>query len=272
MLMQCGVYHRDVNGYLNSIDNWERDCSDMHSWGPGIRNVYIFHLVTKGKGYFEMCGKKHTVSKGQVFYICPNETVYYYPDYDDPFSYKWINFCGTEADNLISHTGFTKQFPVSPTFPLEEILALFDGANADTSTFASRIRSNAAVMILFAYFAQNYPSDTLNSDKYDYKSCAVNYISANLHKDTLCVQNIADNVGICRAHLYRIFKKNFGISPMNYIKNTKIESACEILKSTSLPIKYVAYSVGFSDPLYFSLSFKKSIGVSPSQFRKSNKM
>jgi len=261
-----------VKGYLNCINCGEYDCSDMHSWGPGIRNVHIFHLVTKGKGYFEMCSKTYTVSKGQVFYIYPNETVYYYPDYDDPFSYKWINFCGTEVENLIHHTGFTKQSPVSPILPLEEISSLFDDANSGTSTFAQRIRSNAAVMNIFALLVVNYPSDTLNSDKYDYKSCAVDYISANLHKDTLCVQDIADNVGICRAHLYRIFKKSFGVSPVNYIINTRIESACEILKSTGLSIKVVAYSVGFSDPLYFSLSFKKSIGVSPSQFRESNKM
>jgi len=43
--------------------------------------------------------------------------------------------------------------------------------------------------------------------------------------------------------------------------------AKQLLKSTREPVQFIAYSVGFSDPLYFSKAFKKYFGFSPSSFR-----
>ena len=54
-------------------------------WGPGIRDDYIFHFVLSGRGYFEMGGKKHLITKGQSFLIYPGNTVNYYPDKEEPW-------------------------------------------------------------------------------------------------------------------------------------------------------------------------------------------
>jgi AraC-like DNA-binding protein len=58
-----------------------------------------------------------------------------------------------------------------------------------------------------------------------------------------------------------------GITPQDLLKEARIKHACQLLRQTDKNISEVAYACGFSDPKYFSRSFKQSMGVSPSDYR-----
>ncbi|MBQ8793630.1 MAG: helix-turn-helix transcriptional regulator [Clostridia bacterium] len=72
------------------------------------------------------------------------------------------------------------------------------------------------------------------------------------------------------AHLLRLFKKEYGITPIKYIINKRIELACELLKTTDLSVSSVAFSCGFSDEIHFMKTFKKLIGKSALNYKRSS--
>lgn len=96
-------------------------------------------------------------------------------------------------------------------------------------------------------------------------------IKANIHDSNLTVEFLADKTAFSRVQLFRKMKAITGCSPSEYIKAVRLEYAAEILKESKQTIAEVAYSVGFSDPKYFSSCFSEKFGVTPSVFSKGEK-
>jgi AraC-like DNA-binding protein len=70
-----------------------------------------------------------------------------------------------------------------------------------------------------------------------------------------------------KATFYRAFKKELGISPIEFIFNEKIIKAKELLKNPKNKLSEVSHELGFSDANYFIRVFKKKEGITPHQFR-----
>lgn len=81
------------------------------------------------------------------------------------------------------------------------------------------------------------------------------------------LSDIARQVGIEPAYLCRVFHRQWGISPGQFLTRQKLENAARQLTSTSRAVKEVAAAVGFEDPLHFSRNFRRHFGVSPTDFR-----
>lgn len=78
---------------------------------------------------------------------------------------------------------------------------------------------------------------------------------------------LAESVNISEDYLTRIFRKNIGISPWDYLNRYRIQLACELLTQTGQTISEVASNTGFQDQAYFCRVFKKIKGYSPGQVR-----
>ena len=239
----------------------KHDCADLHSWGPGVRDVYIFHYVSKGRGFIEVGGEKYSVSKGQIFVIFPNTCVKYYPDPTEPFCYHWIDFDGNLAEKFFSQTELSMENPVSCALP-DYVIDYFKPCDDDEYG-----KYSSSLLKLFGILIEKMPRKHYEKQNDSVKR-AVEYIKNNLHKSSLCVANVADKCALSRSQLYRLFMQSFGQSPVNYIVNQRMDLAKSYLLDTDLNIKTIAFSVGYSDPLYFSNAFKKHFGVNPLQYRK----
>lgn len=69
-------------------------------------------------------------------------------------------------------------------------------------------------------------------------------------------------------HLAEIFRKNTGMSPLQYHYDLQMREACRLLRTTTLGVSEIAARLGFGDALYFSRRFRQKTGSSPSQYRK----
>lgn len=92
------------------------------------------------------------------------------------------------------------------------------------------------------------------------------YVRNNLSND-LDVESAADIVHMSKSYFSHLFKKETGISYIDYINQTRISKAQELLSNTNMRIGDVAESVGIGNSNYFSILFKKIVGVSPGDYR-----
>lgn len=95
------------------------------------------------------------------------------------------------------------------------------------------------------------------------------FMLSNITNDSLSVQDLCRHIGMSRTSLYMKMKNLIDLSPQDFIIHTRLKEARRLLAETDETIKGVAYDCGFSNPKYFSTSFKKKYGVSPMAFRKS---
>ena len=69
-------------------------CAPGQTWGPGIRDHYLIHLVVSGKGTFEVGGKTFEVVPGDLFFARPSQLIRYSADEQQPWEYSWVGFNG----------------------------------------------------------------------------------------------------------------------------------------------------------------------------------
>ncbi|MFD1062267.1 ATP-binding protein [Winogradskyella litorisediminis] len=88
----------------------------------------------------------------------------------------------------------------------------------------------------------------------------------NIENENFSVHDLSGSFGMSRTSLYMKLKTLIDLSPQDFIIHTKLKRAKSLLVKGNLSIKEVAYRSGFSNPKYFSTSFKKFYGMTPSGF------
>ncbi len=124
------------------------------------------------------------------------------------------------------------------------------------------------------YFSHNrvIPEEDLGMTERDRRFLAdiISSIEKNMSDSSFGVEELAKSVGMSSAHLYRRLKQLTGQVPNAYLRNFRLQKAAELLKSNkNINAIEVMYKIGIESPSYFSTSFKKLHGVSPSEFQKS---
>ena len=95
----------------------------------------------------------------------------------------------------------------------------------------------------------------------------MDYINEH-YAESLTLNRISAKFFISASHLSHIFKKETGLSPMQYMIQRRIGEAQSLLVETSLPIQEIEDRLGFNDSAHFSKTFKKCVGVTPNEYRK----
>lgn len=96
---------------------------------------------------------------------------------------------------------------------------------------------------------------------------AKKYIHDNFNKH-ISLENVSDYIGFNAAYFSTLFKKETGKNFLEYVTELRIQKAKNYLMQTNYDIAEVASAVGYNDLKYFSKLFKKTTGLSPSEFRK----
>ena len=95
---------------------------------------------------------------------------------------------------------------------------------------------------------------------------AISYINDN-YKNKITLEQLSSTVNMSPFYFSRMFKKETGYSPYEYIIIVRINEAKRLLKGSDLLIKEIAYRVGFNSESRFVTSFRKNTELSPTEFR-----
>ncbi|MBQ9859964.1 MAG: AraC family transcriptional regulator [Clostridia bacterium] len=259
------------NAGLSVYNTGYETCDKNHSWGPAVRDHYLIHYVSSGKGVLRCNRQEYTIGAGGLFILCPSQLAGYQADAHDPWQYAWVGFNGTDARRLVNLTGFSQQKPVlisSDPSQTERLLRRIADASGNTAAADAEMAGHL-YRFLAHLIRMNEQTPTTDTHQ-TYVRNALRYIQYNYAND-VGVTDIAMYVGISRSQLYRAFLQDFGISPHNYLQTYRINEACSLLHNPELSIAEIAGSVGFNDPLYFSRVFKSLKGCTPTEYQKSTK-
>ena len=104
-------------------------------------------------------------------------------------------------------------------------------------------------------------------DKSKYVLEAMDFIGRHYSDPSISIGLIAQHLGISEGHLSHLFKKETDYTLLNYLTRYRIHKAMELLKDCRVKVYEVAEQVGYRDITYFSATFKKLVGVSPSEYQ-----
>lgn len=251
-------------------------CAPRYGFGPAIRENYILHYIKSGKGKFYYKDESISLEAGDLFLLKPNELTYYQADEEDPWSYYWVGISGSKSEDYfkLSKIYFECFLKSSPKNPTEIILQTFSSIIDDTDYKINNSTTEQLKLLANVYNLLFQLSDFAPQVQYQNATEQLclncrHIIDKNYNSDSLSIQEIADQLNVNRSYLTTIFNQKFKISPKEYLNQVRMKRARYLLESTYEPIKFIAYSVGFSDSLYFSKAFKHFYQVSPRDLRKS---
>lgn len=94
------------------------------------------------------------------------------------------------------------------------------------------------------------------------------YFIDNHLDEKLSLARLAKEVYISESHLSLLFRQNIKMSPIEFVRQKRMQKARELLLTTDIPLKEIAELIGFQDQTQLSRAFRQTVGVSPIEYRK----
>lgn len=235
-------------------------------------NEYQLLYLTEGEGIFQSANQKPTrIKEGDLFMLFPGEWHTYHPLPQKGWKSYWIGFKGRNVDDRV-RAGF-----LSPTKPIyhvgfsSEIVHLYDEAFSKAKEEAAYSQQTLAGIVnhLVGLMYSLERNIILNKD-YNYADI-MNRARLRIRESlesNLTIQKIAEELGIGYSNFRKLFKEYTGVAPAMYQQELRLQRAKEMLSTTNISIKEIAYRLNFDSPDYFSAKFKIKTGRKPSDFRR----
>ena len=249
-------------------------CMPQHSVSNHIRQNYVLHFITNGKGIFSIDGHIYHLHKNQGFFIPPDIPIYYQANADEPWEYFWIGIDGSGLEQFLSHLGLTSHSPIFQYSQAEKLLSLIDKMLMITpNTLENKLKLQGLLFLFLAQAAACCLPATTETQNYTniHIEKAITFIQDHYHHP-ITVEKIANHTSLNRSYLSALFRQEMGISIQDYLTNYRISKAAELLLLTEDSIHSIAYSCGYNDSLTFSKAFKRLKGVSPTDYRHKEQM
>lgn len=239
---------------------------------------YILMYCVEGEGWFEIDNQIQKVAANHVFILPKGKTHRYGSENKKPWTIYWIHFDGEKADFLAE--GFDKALLVLPekNSRIEERFKLFEEIFSTLKNGYSKSNLDFSIISLFyflgslKYLSAYRANNDVNQapQQRDVAEEAIHYMRENVRK-RITLKEIANYVGFSSSHFSLLFQRKTGYSPLNYLIHLKIQEACHQLDFSDMKINQISMLIGFEDPFYFSRIFTKTMGISPSEYRKKKK-
>ncbi len=224
-----------------------------------------FLYTGDGCGILNTDNMTYRLPKGSLFYMSPGTAHEYYPE-GDRWSTSWIVFRGKHLDALMRELDFG-YYHIKENIdsrPFDQLFGMILSAAEDPISGAEKCSLLLYEYILNAHrqLTEDTPASSGNA-----VSDAIAYINLNYCRD-ITLEDLYRRSGYSAQHFCRLFKAQVGMRPMEYIARYRISQAKILLLDSKYTIRQTGVEVGYPDPTYFGIVFKKYEGISPGEYRK----
>lgn len=234
-------------------------------------NEYQLLYITEGKGTFRSSHQQETpINEGDMFLLFPGEWHSYHPDPEVGWKSYWIGFKGKNIDERVSLKFMSREKPIYHIGFSSVIVQLYEQAYA-TATAEEAYAQQLLAGIVNHLIGMMYSLErNIELNKNHAHVDMVNRARLRIREaleSNLTIQQVAKELGVSYSNFRKLFKEYTGLSPAAYQQDLKLQRAKDLLKTTNLSIKEIAYRLNFDSPDYFSAKFKIKTGRKPSEMR-----
>lgn len=166
-------------------------------------------------------------------------------------------------------------------FPLPYSFAPTDGKSIESSfvsiekswhslSHCTKLSCKVQLFSLLAILAKDYAINTCGYDDHSRIMRYSEYLRVNYNLRDLRISDLSEHFHLSEAHMRRIFAKELGISPSEFLASVRIENAKRMLFCEhEMSIQQISDECGYSSVYYFSSTFHKAVGCSPTEYRES---
>lgn len=236
-----------------------------------VLNEYQLLYITEGEGIFNSAHAKDIPLKaGDLFLLFPGEWHTYHPTGKNGWKSYWIGFKGKNVDDRVK-AGFLSVYkPIYHVGFSADIIRLYEEAYKraqEEAPYSQQILAGIVNHLVGLMYALERSMElSKGHTRVDMINLARLRIRESLEVD-LTIQQVAEELGVSYSNFRKLFKEFTGISPALYQQDLRLQRAKELLATTTLSIKEIAYRLRFDSPDYFSSKFKIKTGKKPSEFR-----
>ncbi len=235
-------------------------------------NEYQILYVTEGTGTLRSAhGGTSRLNEGDLFLLFPNEWHTYAPEKETGWKCHWIGFKGRNMDERVAAGFLHREKPVYHIGFSSEIVRLykeaFDAAEREQA-YAQQLLAGIVNHIIGMMYSLERNIE-LNKNRGHVNM--VNKARLRIRETIECgltIQQIAKELGVSYSNFRKLFKEYTGISPSTYQQDLKLQRAKELLSTTNMSVKEIAYLLNFDSPDYFSAKFRSKTGRKPSDMRR----
>ena len=224
--------------------------------------ITVFEYVLEGEGKLFIDGKWQTARAGDIYILRSGEYHHYRSNPQSPWKKIWVNYISDYLTAMLDayriKTGIYCSDAARDHF--EQLLKLSQTETPDQDACYAIAQHIHA--ILHAIVSER---EARQSDKYR----ILEALNAAVYEKTN-LDRLADELHVSKSNMIRIFKKNYGVTPYEYLISQKILAAKLLLKDTKMTVKEISQRVCITDEHYFSSLFFERVGVRPKEYRQTH--
>lgn len=237
---------------------------DYNIFRQAGNKVNNFEYVLEGEGEVFLDGEWKKVCAGDVFILFGGDEHRYRARPENPWKKIWINYRADYIESFMTayglKSGIYRCEGAKNYFEAVFEAVMFGNAKGDlTKTIANTVHKIISLV-----------SDTIFDDGESAQSLIAPRIRREISNSLytkLDLSALAEKFYMSKSNVIRVFKKNYGVTPYEYLLSIKIEAAKSLLLGTQMTVKEIADRLSISDEHYFSTLFYKRVGLRPVDFR-----
>ena len=229
---------------------------------------YQFEYVTNGIGYIIIDGKTTKVQKGDFFFINRYSSRIFYSDEKKPLEKMFLTVNGTLIDGLVQAFNMNEPLIVSRTDVSEnfsKMLELLKECENEQSEVYEKVSVELLKILQIINRGKKQPGEKQQTCRAEN---IMNYIDQNVYRK-FSLDELSDYFFLSKTQIIRLFKEKYKVSPMQYAITRRIAISMYYLSKTKIGISVLAEMLTFADSKHFAKTFKKIVGQTPSEYRKS---
>ncbi|MGN1236644.1 MAG: AraC family transcriptional regulator, partial [Bacteroidaceae bacterium] len=248
-------------------------------------NQFVLIYCVDGAVWYRVGNMQHEVARGEFFILPPGIPHSYGADENNSWTIYWVHFSGEHAAIYAENMQTPQKINVAFNSRIMDRISIFEEILSTLQSGDSLENLRYASSLLHHFLAsmrylKQFRTSQVNaggrlsfaiSDEKAICENAIHFMRENIEYH-ISLQKILDYIGYSQSHFSAMFKRQMGISPHAFFNRMKMEQACELLRETDMKINQICHKLGIKDQFYFSRLFSKVIGVSPSAYRKGNKV
>ena len=235
-------------------------------WGPRIQQDYQLVLLHEGSVTITIDNTQHQLNTNEVCLLHPGHEEHFQFTDLSPSVHTWCALTCTKLNDIYTSLLADLPFKTPISTRMKQLMRLGIDLGYVVDPVINLMRCRLAESMLLDFILCAHGNIDLVLPKAQPVHRVQRYIELHF-TEPIDMRILGDVAHLSPAHLSRLFRKQTGVTPIQYLWDIRLRRALQMLIDTGIPVAEVSWRTGFKTPAHFSRAIKERCGVTPKEFR-----